>query len=166
MKRIFPGLLLIIAGGYLLALNFGMQVPDIGSLWPVFPTMLGIFLLFEALTDNRDAIFPATLFILTGIFCFMFTLGYLPWQDMSTLWPVLLLIMGLSFLLLFFVRWEWGLLVPTAIFSGTGLIFLGINLGYLNETVFSYLWRLWPLVLILLGVSLIAGRAVKPKNKA
>lgn len=167
MRRgLFPGLLLIGAGAYLLAANFGMRVPQIGSLWPLLPTLLGIFLLTEAITKNKDAIFAAVLFTLTGLFFFAFTLGYLPWAEMYRLWPAFPTIMGISFLSLYLVKLDWGLLIPTGIFLGVGVIFFAINYGYLNAIVLAYIWKLWPVVLIILGLSLIIGRAVKQQKQS
>lgn len=164
MRRgLFPGLLLILVGAYMLAVNFGMNVLPVVDLWPIFPIALGLFLLTESVLSDKNAIFPGTMFTLVGVFFFAFTLGYVPWERMSVLWPVFPLIMGVSFLLLYFVRLEWGLLIPTAIFLGTGLVFLGINFGYLNESVFSVIWRLWPVLLIILGTSVIVRHATRTK---
>jgi len=160
-RSIFPGLLFILLGGYLLAVNFGLKVPNMEQLWPIFPTILGLFLLFEAMTNARGAIFPGALFTLVGTFFFAFSMGYLSWSEMAILWPVFPLILGASFLALYLVKWDWGLLIPTGIFLGTGLVFMGINYGILNETVFTYAIKLWPVALIILGVTILVGHRAK-----
>lgn len=147
----------------MLAFNFGMNVPPVVDFWPIFPTSFGLFMLIESVLSDKNAVFPGSMFTLAGVFFFAFTLGYVPWEAMAKLWPVFPLIMGVSFLMLYFIRLEWGLLIPTTIFLGTGSIFLGINFGYLNERVFSVIWRLWPLLLIILGISVIMGHATRNK---
>ena len=41
-----------------------------------------------------------------------------------------------------------------------GLILLGINLGYLDESVWRIIWKFWPLLLILFGVSMLTKKAL------
>src|SRR5689334_1360425 len=41
---------------------------------------------------------------------------------------------------------------------GAGLVFLLINLGVLDESVWSQLLQLWPLLLIAIGLDLLLGR--------
>ena len=48
----------------------------------------------------------------------------------------------------------WGLGFVTA-----GVVALVIQLGYLDRTVMAATWRLWPLILVALGVSLILSRS-------
>jgi hypothetical protein len=39
-----------------------------------------------------------------------------------------------------------------------GTIFLLINFGFLPWTIWVYIWRLWPIILIFIGLRIIAGR--------
>jgi hypothetical protein len=48
------------------------------------------------------------------------------------------------------MKWFWGLLI-----IGLGLIFLGNNFGWWNSVAFESLWRFWPVILILLGITLV-----------
>lgn len=41
-----------------------------------------------------------------------------------------------------------------------GIILLGINLGYLDESVWRIIWKFWPLLLILFGVSMLTKKAL------
>lgn len=50
-----------------------------------------------------------------------------------------------------------GLVGPAALI-GLGLVFLANNLGWLGWEVWGTLWRLWPLLLIAVGVDLLIGR--------
>ena len=45
---------------------------------------------------------------------------------------------------------------------GLGLLFLGQNLGLVPGDVWSSLWRLWPLLLVVAGIDLIFGRSGWP----
>ncbi len=45
-----------------------------------------------------------------------------------------------------------------------GLILLGINFGYLDSSIWSTLWRFWPALLILGGVSMLTKKAM-PKGR-
>ncbi len=85
------------------------------------------------------------------------------------LWPVIPLVLGLSWIFASFgsvsaegeqrVFFSWGQFVTGLIAIAVGVIFLGRNLDlfYLDISIF---WRLlWPLILILIGFSLLRGRA-------
>lgn len=45
---------------------------------------------------------------------------------------------------------------------GLGLLFLGQNLGLVPGDIWSSLWRLWPLLLVVAGIDLILGRSGWP----
>jgi hypothetical protein len=49
-------------------------------------------------------------------------------------------------------------LVGPALLIGLGLVFLANNLGWLGWEVWDTLWRLWPLLLIAVGLELLLGR--------
>jgi len=49
-------------------------------------------------------------------------------------------------------------IVGPAILIGLGLLFLGQNLGLVPYGVWENVWRLWPLVLVLIGLELLFGR--------
>ncbi|MFQ6071175.1 MAG: toast rack family protein [Methanosarcinales archaeon] len=48
-----------------------------------------------------------------------------------------------------------GNLIGALILIGIGLIFLLNNFGYLSWDIWNYLWKLWPLILIAIGLSLL-----------
>jgi hypothetical protein len=56
-------------------------------------------------------------------------------------------------------RLLWGLIV---IFIG--VIFLLINFGYLNSSVWANVWQLWPLILVVIGLSIL-GRSMSEAGK-
>lgn len=90
-------------------------------------------------------------------------------RQILRLWPVIPLVLGLSWLFDAFrstsageeqkVFFPWGQFVTALIAVAVGVIFLGRNLGlfYVDTGIF---WNLlWPVILILIGVSLLRGRA-------
>ncbi len=90
-------------------------------------------------------------------------------RQILRLWPVIPLVLGLSWLFASFgstsaqdsqkIFFSWGQFVTALIAIAVGVIFLGRNLGlfYVDTGMF---WNLiWPVILILIGVSLLRGRA-------
>jgi len=51
-----------------------------------------------------------------------------------------------------------GSIVGPVILIGAGLVFLMNNLGVLPWSIWDQVWRLWPLILIALGLELVIGR--------
>ena len=49
-------------------------------------------------------------------------------------------------------------MVGPLILIGLGLVFLLSNLGVLPENVWDYIWRLWPILLIAIGLDIVIGR--------
>lgn len=101
---------------------------------------------------RRPGIFWPLLLIVTGVILLLNTIGVIQrsiWDLLLVYWPVLFLVGGLDHI----IRgegWVWGL-VSIAL----GAAFLGANLGYLPWSSLSLLLRLWPLLLIALGLDLI-----------
>ncbi len=90
-------------------------------------------------------------------------------RQVLRLWPVIPLVLGLSWLFASFgsssaegeqkAFFSWGQFVTALIAIAIGVIFLGRNLDlfYVDTRIF---WNLlWPVVLILIGISLLRGRA-------
>jgi hypothetical protein len=168
---IFPGLVLILVGLWFLLRAFGVRVPGMDQLWPIFPVLagLGFFLGFLFSPDKRSAYglaIPGTITFLVGLLFFAFTLGYLEWGAMESLWPVFLIIVGASFV----VAWifsglrEWGLLIPGGIVGGVGVVALGFALGGQGAAWARVISRGWPVILIAIGLAVLfqglaAGRS-------
>jgi hypothetical protein len=54
LALIVVGLIILIVGGYyLLRETFGMDLPDIGELWPVFVIILGVAIIYGGLRRDR-----------------------------------------------------------------------------------------------------------------
>lgn len=56
-----------------------------------------------------------------------------------------------------------GSIAAPAILLALGIIFLLNNFGYLPWEIWSSLWRFWPIILILLGLEVLIGRATPGK---
>src|SRR3972149_4238376 len=94
-RALIPGLVLILIGGWFLAQNLGVPLPNFWNLWPVFLVLGGVSSLtkyFSQGRTNSSHVFNATLAILLGAFFFMFSLGIWQWEMMAQFWPLLLII--------------------------------------------------------------------------
>ncbi|MBN1934664.1 MAG: hypothetical protein JW934_08355 [Anaerolineae bacterium] len=169
------GLVLIGVGAWFLLQSLGFAVPNMGALWPIFPTLVGagFFIGWLFNTHKRDAAglaIPGTINLLVGLFFFGFTLGVFSWGDMAYLWPVFPLIVGLSF----FVAWvfslfrEWELLIPAGIVGAVGVIGLAFTIGHLDNAYLRLLFNAWPVLLIVIGLATIvrsfARKAMPPSG--
>lgn len=101
---------------------------------------------------SRHGIFWPLMLIIVGVILLLNTLGALPgdvWGTLLRLWPLIFLIGGVDHILRG-EGWVWG------IFSiGLGTVFLLSNFGYLPGNALNMLLRLWPLILIAIGLDII-----------
>lgn len=74
------------------------------------------------------------------------------WDTALRLWPLLLIAMGLDG----FIRR--GGLVGSSLIIVVGIVFLLSNYGYLTVNVWEVVIRLWPLLLIAIGIDVFIGR--------
>ncbi len=111
----------------------------------------------EHKSRRRIHIFWPLLLITVGVFLFLN--NFSSRMDNTTLdalvklWPLLLVIGGIES----FINRD-GFLWPTVI-SGLGIIFLLSNFGVLDMPVWTVFLKLWPILLVALGLNLIIGRA-------
>ena len=149
---VFGGLIIIAIGVWFLMSSLGVNLPNIGNLWPVFPTLGGFAFLAAYLFGNeKDSGFliPGVGGFLTGLFFFLFTFGIYEWGEMSRLWPVFPLIGGIAFLAMFMAERDGGLLVPA--FGGIGVGIVGL-LFTMTGLSLAWLSTYWPVILIILGI--------------
>ena len=128
-------------------------------LWPLFPILAGLGLFAGYVTSGaRDGglAFLGTLAILSGLFLFGFTLGVWIWEEMATLWPVFLLIVGVAFLVAFLAERrsrDLGVLGLGCAAIIAGVLGLGVTRGLVRSDVV----KLWPLLLVLVGLFSLVG---------
>ena len=108
--------------------------------------------------EHRHRHFPIfwpLLLIAVGIFLFLNSTQLLPGNTLDTLvklWPLLLVIAGLDGFV------NHGGFVWSVLLAGLGVIFLLSNFGYIQVSVWTVALRLWPVLLIALGLDLLIGR--------
>ena len=93
--------------------------------------------------------------IAVGVIFLLSNLGLLGddvWSMVWRLWPVFFIAIGLDSL---FRRKE---IVGPVFMIGLGCVFLLSSLGLLGWGAWDVLWRLWPLLLVAVGIEIIVGR--------
>jgi steroid 5-alpha reductase family enzyme len=156
------GVMLVLLGIVFFAVTQGVFNVSWGNIWPVFPMLAGVFLLGLAFTQPNNAtrsglVFAGTIPFLIGIFFFLTTTGILDTRARGDLWPVYPLIVGVAFLGAYFASnmQQRYYLFPAAILFAVGGVFLILKL---TDTSYSYIGKLWPLALIILGVAMLFPR--------
>jgi hypothetical protein len=166
---ILPGLLLIALGAWLLALTLGVPLPGFDKIWPVLPLVFGLAVLVQFFAEGRrhdGLIFTGVAAALLGAFFLTITLGPLTWPALGRWWPVFVLIGGVAFTAQWLARpEERGLLVPAALAMVVGVVALALTLGLAGFTLSDQIIRLWPLLLILAGLGLLANYVVSGRKK-
>jgi len=105
-------------------------------------------------TWRRHSIFWPLLLIAAGILLFLNNLGQLPgttWDLVARLWPLLLIVAGLDGF------WRGEGYAGATVVTGLGVIFLLGNLGYMTFTAWDLILRLWPVVLVAVGLDILVG---------
>lgn len=159
MRRgaVIPALVLILLGIYLLLAELNVGIPGWDVVWPVFPFAGGLaFLGSFAFGQRRDPgqVFVGTAATLVGLVFFFVTLGPLSYRDLTTWWPVFILIGSAAFL----AQWaaagfhDWGALFLALVALVVGGAGLAVTLQLLGPQTAELLPRLWPVLLILLGL--------------
>lgn len=101
----------------------------------------------------RSLFFPLLL-IVVGLLILLINIGKVEgstWDNLLTYWPVILILGGLDGL---YKRDGW---VGPLVLLGFGTILLLGNLGYLGQDGFTLLLRLWPVLLVAIGLDIAFG---------
>jgi hypothetical protein len=166
---LFPGLLLIGLGLWFLADTLGLALPGLAGLWPVFPAAFGLACLGQYFLESREnhgLVFIGVAATLVGALLFAITLGPLAWGDLGRLWPLFVIIGGLAFVAQWLAQPEVrGLLVPGLFGLTVGGVALLLTTNVLGSAAGQLAARLWPVLLIVLGLALLVsylGRGRKP----
>lgn len=155
------GLVIIGIGIWFLMASLGVDLPSIGNMWPIFPTLGGMAFLVAYLTGKeKDSGFliPGVGGFLIGLFFFLFTFGVYEWAEMDRLWPVFPLIGGIAFLAMYLVEREGGLLVPAIGGIGVGIVGLFFTMSGLS---LAWLGTYWPVILIIVGLIVLAKNLLR-----
>lgn len=165
---LFPGIFLIFFGAILL---LNKIIPDLISWRHIYPvTLIGLglwWLLSAGCYHKKDkgGIFPGTILFFIGLFFLLRNFDIVPYYYVRDIWPIFLIIFGLGFVASFFAKpTDWGVLIPGAIFLFLGVFFL-LKMYYIIDWE---LWELigdyWPVLLILIGGSIILGSLRRKTN--
>ena len=162
--QIILALAFVLLGVYLLLDQLGLDIPGWDAIWPVFPFAGGlVFLGSYVFGQRRDPgqVFVGTAATLVGLMFFFITLGPLEYSDLSTWWPVFVLIGSVAFLALWAASGfrDWGALFLALVALVVGAAGLAVTLRLFGPQTAELLPQMWPAVLILLGV-MIFLRAV------
>jgi len=167
-RSVIPGVILILAGIFLLLEKLNVFHLTWNLFYPGVILAIGILFAVRIFTDkNRKLVFPATFFILFGLFLGLQNVTDIWWLYWEESWPIVLIILGLSFLAQYLVQLQnTSLLVLSLVILIFGVSFFVRNLGFYLP--YRYRWWLqhyWPLLLILLGL-LLVWAGVKGKEES
>jgi len=148
-------LLCIGIGALLMLENYG-YISGIYPLWPVFPLIIGIGL-YMLFMDRGKRDFVA---LAMGVYFVQFSVlafyeNYTTWASMSYLWPFFVGFLGVSFLSIYISTGKGKIFFHLAVFL--------IGLCIVFFLVFSVDPRLWPISLVLFGISILL---IKEFNKS
>lgn len=103
----------------------------------------------------RGSIFFPVVLVILGVVFLLNNIGVLTgnvWDTVVQLWPVLLIALGLDGILR-----RQGLVGPVFLI-GLGVVFLLANYGFLAVNVWEVVLRLWPILLVAIGLDIVIGR--------
>ncbi len=105
-------------------------------------------------SHRSNILWPAILIIVGLAFLFqnLGLLGNNLWDSIFKFWPVLLILLGINDM-----TQNRGIVGPTMTI-GIGIIFMASNLGYLGWDSWMTIWRLWPVIIIAIGLEIFLGR--------
>lgn len=144
------GWILVIIGGILLFHHWDILQLD----WMTFLMALGVGLFIAgALQRDHGAVFPGTFIFLLGLLFYLKDRYIItaPWWD---LWPLIILILGISFVTLYIFSPK----RRDALWPGLILIVVAFLLMFVPwcwYDIFYWIGRLWPVLLIAAGILII-----------
>lgn len=161
---ILPGLILIVIGAVLLVNKLTPYSIGWDEIYPLILMILGLVIFRTVLSHrhNKGGVFLGSLLFLLGGYFFLKNYDIIPYHYVREVWPIILMILGLSFLSVFiFYPKDWGPVIPGGIllFIGTVILLRRLDLFYLDigEIISDY----WPITLILIGGAIIYGALKK-----
>lgn len=105
--------------------------------------------------SKRPSLFWAFILITVGVAFLFQNLGFVNgsvWDTLFRLWPLLIILLGFNDLI------RNRVIVGPTLSIGIGSIFLASNLGYLNWGAWMTMLRLWPILIIAIGLEIFIGR--------
>ena len=104
-------------------------------------------------SHRPNILWPAILIVVGLAFLFqnLGLLGSNLWDSIFKFWPLLLIVLGINDMVQ-----SRGIVGPTMTIS-IGAIFMASNLGFLGWDSWMTIWRLWPVVIIAIGLEIFLG---------
>lgn len=159
---IIIGVGLIAIGVWIVTIRLGVRLAGIRYMWPALIAALGLAFLVQYVFQKRKQgglVFLGVAGLSIGAFLNLFTLrvGGLTWAAMAHYWPIIPLLLGLAFLILYLLEGmrQQSLLILTYIAGGIGLFALPITLKIVQGPVFSQVVQLWPILVILIALAIV-----------
>lgn len=143
---LFSAIIFILVGTLLTLENFSV-IAGISAHWPIFLLIIGsgfTILYFQRKKTDEVLLWLGTLIFILGIFSYY--LNFTSWQQLATLWPIFLGIIGSCFLSV-------GLVAKKVILNYFGILFISLFLIF--TLVFTISIKLWPLSLVVFGICLL-----------
>ncbi len=167
---ILLGLILILIGMYSLLEVFYPQIPGLERLWPVAIIAGGISLLTAYIrTPQQGAtrIFWGVALTLSGLLLLLISLTNQNYTVLQTWWPALIAIAGVSFLSMWIAEGfrDWGVLFLAVVSLIFGGVSIAVNLRLFGPHTTREIGRLWPALLIIIGLILLLRGTLGGKRK-
>lgn len=137
MKKIL-GVLLIIIGTILI---LGYMYNWKAQIWPISFLILGVFFFVIASKTRYMLYIPAIVLTFSSLF-FIYNI-LTNWQNFNKLWPTLILLFSLSFIISAIIGKQKELFLP-----GFIVLAVSICLFFISFNIFKF----WPIILIILGL--------------
>ncbi|MBN1479411.1 hypothetical protein EH223_16460 [candidate division KSB1 bacterium] len=155
------GLIFILVGVGLLMDKMNLFAFGWKEIYPVIFILISVVSFINAFAGQKNSSFWGGVFGVLGAFFFLRNYDFVPNYWFEEFWPIFLIALGVGFIVLYiFNPRDWGVLIPGAILTGLGLVFIFESMDLIDnffEIAFDAVFTYWPLVLILFGVALILG---------
>ncbi len=160
---LLPGLILIAIGAVLLVNKLTPYSIGWDEIYPLILILLGL-LIFKTVLHKRDkgGVFIGALLFLLFAYFIVKNYDIVPYEYVREVWPIIMIILGLSFLSVFiFSPKDWGPVIPGGILLFIGTIVLLRRLDLLNLDFGEIISDYWSITLILIGGAIIFGALKK-----
>ncbi len=162
-KLLVLGVFFLLVGGLLLLWTFG-YLNRFSATWPVIPLIAGLVLLyFRVFRTGPDYyLFVGTALVLAGALLLLTRTAF-P-AELIRIWPLFMTIVGVSMFI--YGRRKSGAVrvtftVPGAAMVLLSAVFLTFALELLTVDFVRFVSRWWPIILVLLGLSLVIAHVLR-----
>ncbi|MFP4458030.1 MAG: LiaF transmembrane domain-containing protein [Candidatus Zixiibacteriota bacterium] len=163
LLRAIIGIILIFTGIVIILSNFGI-IGSADFLWDILFILLGVYLFYvgakkEVLFEGLVASFLMTI----GIIGFFYELGIFT-MGISSLWPAMFLTMGFYMIFTFSKKRSKWLLYSGVVLVIAGSLYVLKRVGILIFSFKEVILKVWPILLILIGLYIMKGLTEKKET--